>query len=107
MDPTARGIARSRCERAGLLVAEANGGASPYESKLLQGVFEVMLSSTTSGRFVGRKACNSGSLDDQIACMGSVEIIPRRESRKLENATLDGGVNNLEVPELSPPVHSL
>lgn len=74
----------------GVPVAVDTASATPHESKLVQGLFDFMLTSVTPDRIIGDKAYDSDALDDQMACMGSDLIAPHRKSRKPENATQDG-----------------
>ena len=69
----------------GLPISVTTGSASPHESKLVQGLFEFMLSRDTPQRIIGDKAHDSEDLDDE--CIGM--IVPHRKSRKQVNATQD------------------
>jgi transposase len=74
----------------GLPVAINTASATPHESKLVQGLFDFMLTRVTPDRIIGDKAYDSDALDDQLACMGSDLIAPHRSNRKPENVTQDG-----------------
>jgi len=74
----------------GLPVAVNTASAAPHESKLVQGLFDCMLTSLTPDRVVGDKAYDSDALDDRLACEGTDLIAPHRSSRRPENKTQDG-----------------
>lgn len=74
----------------GLPVAIDTASATPHESKLVQGLFDFMLTRVTPDRIGGDKAYDSDALDDQLACMGSDLIAPHRSNRKPKNVTQDG-----------------
>ena len=74
----------------GLPVAVDTASASPHESKLVQNLFEFMLSTDTPQRVIGNKAYDSDRLDDQMASQGMDLIAPDRSSRRQENKTRDG-----------------
>jgi transposase len=74
----------------GLPVAVTTGSASPHESKLVQGLFEFMLSHEWPERIVGDKAYDSDALDDELDEVGVELIAPHRANRKPENVTQDG-----------------
>ncbi len=74
----------------GLPVAVTTGSASPHESKLVQGLFEFMLTLDAPERIIGDKAYDSDSLDEQLDDRGIEMIAPHRRSRKPVNATQDG-----------------
>ena len=65
----------------GLPVAVDCASATPHESKLVQGLFEFMLTSVTPDRAIGDKAYDSDALDDQLACEGIDLIAPHRANR--------------------------
>lgn len=73
----------------GLPVAVHAASATPHESKLVQGLFDFMLTSVTPDRVIGDKAYDSDALDDQLACEGSDLIAPHRANRT-KPATQDG-----------------
>lgn len=74
----------------GVPVAVSTGSASPHESKLVQGLFEFMLTIEAPLRIIGDKAYDSDALDDALADEGIEMIAPHRASRKPQNATQDG-----------------
>ena len=74
----------------GLPVAVDTASATPHESKLVQGLFDFMLTRVTPDRIIGDKAYDSDALDDQLACEGSDLIAPHRSNRRPENKTQDG-----------------
>lgn len=73
----------------GLPVAVDCGSATPHESKLVQGLFQFMLSADTPHRLIGDKAYDSDALDDRLACEGTDLIAPHRSGRR-RPATQDG-----------------
>lgn len=66
----------------GLPIAVDTMSASPHESKLVQGLFDFMLTEEMPERLIGDKAYDSDPLDEMIA--------PHRSNRKPENVTQDG-----------------
>ena len=74
----------------GLPVAVTTGSASPHESKLVQGLFEFMLSSDTPARIIGDKAYDSDELDEDLDGECIEMIAPHRANRRKENITQDG-----------------
>jgi transposase len=74
----------------GLPVAVTTGSASPHESKLVQGLFDFMLTVDAPQRIIGDKAYDSDALDDDLDDEGIELIAPHRKSRRKENATQDG-----------------
>ncbi|MFN7374111.1 MAG: IS5 family transposase [bacterium] len=74
----------------GLPVAVTTGSASPHDSKLVQGLFDFMLTLDAPDRIIGDKAYDSDMLDDDLAQEGIEMIAPHRKNRKPENATQDG-----------------
>jgi len=74
----------------GLPVAVDTSSATPHESKLVQGLFDFMLTSVTPDRVVGDKAYDSDALDDMLAAQGTDLIAPHRSNRRPENKTQDG-----------------
>ena len=74
----------------GLPVAVHTASATPHESKLVQGLFDFMLTSLTPDRVVGDRAYDSDALDDQLAAQGTDPIAPHRSNRRPENKTQDG-----------------
>jgi transposase len=75
----------------GLPVAVHSASATPHESKLVQGLFGIMLTSVTPDRAVGDKAYDSDALDDRLACEGVDLIAPHRAGR-VKPPTQDGRV---------------
>jgi transposase len=75
----------------GLPVAVDCASASPHESKLVQGLFEFMLSADTPHRLIGDRAYDSDPLDEQLASQGTDLIAPHRKGRR-KPATQDGRV---------------
>lgn len=73
----------------GLPVAVDTASARPHESKLVQGLFDFMLTSLTPDRVVGDKAYDSDTLDDHLACEGTDLIAPHRAGRR-KPKTQDG-----------------
>ena len=74
----------------GLPVAVTTGSASPHESKLVQGLFEFMLTLDTPERIIGDKAYDSDALDEDLDSECIEMIAPHRRNRKPANATQDG-----------------
>lgn len=73
----------------GLPVAIDTAPAGPHESKLVQRLFDFMLTRQTPERVIGDKAYDSDKLDDQLAERGVELIAPHRANRKPENVTQD------------------
>ena len=74
----------------GLPVAIDTTSASPHESRLVQRLFDFMLTEETPERVIGDKAYDSDRLDQELAEQGIEMIAPHRGTRKLENITQDG-----------------
>ena len=74
----------------GLPVAVTTGSASPHESKLVQGLFEFMLTLEAPERIIGDKAYDSDALDEELERQGVELIAPHRSNRKPANKTQDG-----------------
>jgi transposase len=74
----------------GLPVAVTTGSASPHESKLVQGLFDFMLTLDAPERIIGDKAYDSDALDEALDDEGIELIAPHRKSRTPENVTQDG-----------------
>jgi transposase len=74
----------------GLPVAVNTMSANPHESKLVQGLFEFMLTAEMPERIIGDKAYDSDALDEEMAEKGVEMIAPHRSNRKPENVTQDG-----------------
>jgi len=73
----------------GLPVAVDTTSAGPHESRLVQPLFDFMLTQATPERVIGDKAYDSDELDQQLAERGVELIAPHRTSRKDENVTQD------------------
>ena len=74
----------------GLPIAIDTMSANPHESKLVQGLFDFMLTEQRPERLIGDKAYDSDALDQAMAKMGIEMISPHRSNRKPENKTQDG-----------------
>jgi transposase len=74
----------------GLPVAVDTCSASPHESKLVQGLFDFMLTLDMPERIIGDKAYDSDHLDQELDDEGVEMIAPHRSNRKPENVTQDG-----------------
>ena len=74
----------------GVPVAVNTASASPHESKLVQGLFDFMLTTLTPDRLIGDKAYDSDTLDDEMAAHGTDLIAPHRSNRRPDNGTQDG-----------------
>jgi transposase len=74
----------------GLPISVTTGSAAPHESKLVQGMFEFMLTLDTPERIIGDKAYDSDALDEDLDDECIELIAPHRKNRKPENATQDG-----------------
>lgn len=74
----------------GLPVAVHTTSASPHESKLVQQLFDFMLTAQMPERVIGDKAYDSDALDEELADEGVELIAPHRGNRKPENKTQDG-----------------
>jgi len=74
----------------GLPVAIDTTTASTHESKLVQRLFDFMLTSDVPPRVIGDKAYDSDPLDWELAQQGIEMIAPHRKNRKPQNATQDG-----------------
>ncbi|MEW6197792.1 MAG: IS5 family transposase [Planctomycetota bacterium] len=72
----------------GLPVAIETMTASPHESKLVQRLFDFMLTSATPERVIGDKAYDSDELAADLAKQGTELIAPHRSNRK--HVTQDG-----------------
>jgi hypothetical protein len=73
----------------GLPVAVDTAAAGPHESKLVQRLFDFMLTEQTPPRVIGDKAYDSDQLDKQLTERGVELIAPHRANRKPENVTQD------------------
>jgi transposase len=74
----------------GLPVAIDTAPANPHESRLVQQLFEFMLTEDWPQRVIGDKAYDSDALDDDLAEDGVELIAPHRKNRKPEHKTQDG-----------------
>lgn len=74
----------------GLPVAVHTGSATPHESKLVQQLFDFMLTIEMPERVIGDKAYDSDALDEDLDDEGVEMIAPHRSSRLPKNATQDG-----------------
>jgi len=74
----------------GLPVAVDTCSASPHESRLVQQLFEFMLTEENPERIIGDKAYDSDKLAEELAEEGIELIAPHRGNRKPENVTQDG-----------------
>lgn len=74
----------------GLPVAVDTAPAAPHESRLVQGLFEFMLTDEAPERVIGDKAFDSDALDEELAEQGVELIAPHRSNRRPENVTQDG-----------------
>jgi transposase len=73
----------------GLPVAVDTCSANPHETRLVQRLFEFMLTAEAPARVIGDKAYDSDRLDEQLAQQGIELIAPHRSGRKAENVTQD------------------
>ena len=76
----------------GLPVAIDTASASPHESRLVQHLFDLMLTVENPERVIGDKAYDSDQLDAELAEEGIELIAPHRSNRKPEKVTQDGRV---------------
>jgi len=74
----------------GLPVAIDTCAANPHESRLVQRLFDFMLTQDAPERIIGDKAYDRDELDEQMAEPGIELIAPHRRNRKPENVTQDG-----------------
>lgn len=74
----------------GLPVAVDTTSASPHEARLVQRLFDFMLTAETPQRVIGDKAYDSDDLAEQLADEGMELIAPHRRNRRPENVTQDG-----------------
>ena len=74
----------------GLPVAVDTCSATPHESKLVQGLFDFMLTLDPPQRIIGDKAYDSDRLDEEMDDEGIELIAPHRRNRTPENMTQDG-----------------
>ena len=73
----------------GLPVGIDTAPAGPHESKLVQRLFDFMLTQQTPPRVIGDKAYDCDQLDAELADRGIELIAPHRANRKPENVTQD------------------
>lgn len=74
----------------GLPISVETMSAGPHESKLVQQLFDFMLTRETPERVIGDKAYDSDALDAELREQGVELIAPHRSNRKPRNATQDG-----------------
>lgn len=74
----------------GLPVAVDTASASPHESRLVQQLFDWVLTEELPERVIGDRAYDSDMLDDDLAQAGIEMIAPHRKNRRPENVTQDG-----------------
>jgi len=74
----------------GLTISSNTGSASPPESKLVEQLFDFMISVDHPELLIGDKAYDSDKLDEAMAQRGIETIAPHRSNRKPENKTQDG-----------------
>jgi transposase len=74
----------------GLPVAVDTASASSHESRLVQQLFDWMLTVETPERVIGDKGFDSDALDEDLAADGIEMIAPHRSNRRPENVTQDG-----------------
>ena len=74
----------------GLPVAVDTTSASPHESRLVQQLFDWMLTEEVPERVIGDRAYDSDQLDEDLSAQGIEMIAPHRKNRRPENATQDG-----------------
>jgi len=73
----------------GLPVAVDTTSASPHESRLVQRLFDFMLTAQTPERVIGDQAYDCDQLDEELAERGTELSAPHRANRKPENVTQD------------------
>jgi transposase len=73
----------------GLPVAVDAASANPHESKLVQPLFEFMLTTETPGRVIGDKAYDNDALDAELSELG-VELIAPHRANRTKDRTQDG-----------------
>lgn len=74
----------------GLPVSVETMAAHTHESKLVQQLFDFMLTDALPERVIGDKAYDSDALADELAEQGVELIAPHRRNRRPENVTQDG-----------------
>jgi transposase len=73
----------------GLPVAVDTTSASPHENRLVQRLFDFMLTQDPAERVIGDKAYDCDELDEELAERGTELIAPHRANRKPESVTQD------------------
>jgi transposase len=74
----------------GLPVAVDTTSASPHESRLVQELFDFMLTQQRPARVIGDRAYDSDPLDAALAEQGVELVAPHRSNRIPAHATQDG-----------------
>lgn len=74
----------------GLPVAVDTTSASPAECRLVQRLFDFMLTEEVPPRVIGDKAYDSEALDEALAYQGIEMIAPHRSGRRADTRTQDG-----------------
>lgn len=74
----------------GLPIAVNTGSASPHESRLVEPLFDFMVTVDFPEKLIGDKAYDSDNLDAELAEKGGEMIAPHRSIRKPENRAQDG-----------------
>lgn len=74
----------------GLPVAVETASAQPHEARLVQHLFDFMLTEEMPPRVIGDGAYDSDRLDEELADQGIELIAPHKYNRKPENKTQDG-----------------
>ena len=77
-------------DASGLPVSAYTTEASPHESRLVQGVFDFMVTDAVPERIIGDKAYDSDALDADLAQKGVELIAPHRSNRRPDRVTQDG-----------------
>jgi len=72
----------------GLPLAAHTSEAEPHENRLIQAMFDFMVSRNEPSRTIGDKACDSDELDARLAARGIEMIAPHRAGRR--EPTQDG-----------------
>jgi transposase len=74
----------------GLPVAVDTASASPHETKLVQRLFDFMLTEETPECVIGDRAYDSDALDAELDAAGIELIAPHQKNRKKKHKTQDG-----------------
>lgn len=74
----------------GLPVPVSTTSASPHESRLVEGLFDFLLSDAMPERIIGDRAYDGEMLDAELEAMGIETIAPHRSNRRPERITQDG-----------------